>query len=78
MESLLVHFENKTQLEKVKAFLKEMRLSFEKIQEKKPLEDLPRIPNAETRKAIEEGRKEKPFLKSFSDIDELMKSLEND
>lgn len=77
METLLVHIDNKSQLEKVKIFLKEMKLKFENVKEN----ELPiskNIPNAETAKAIEEARKEKPFLKSYSNVKDLIESLENE
>ena len=77
MESLLVHIDNKSQLEKVKAFLREMKLKFENVKEN----ELPiskNIPNAETAKAIEEGRKERHQLQSFSNVKDLMTSLENE
>ena len=77
MEKLLVHINDKSQLEKVKFFLREMKLKFENVKEN----ELPiskNIPNAETIKAIEEGRKERHKLQSFSNVKDLMASLENE
>ena len=77
METLLVHINNKSQLEKVKSFLKEMKLKFENVKEN----ELPiskNIPNAETIEAIEEARRERHKLQSYSNVKDLMKSLEDE
>ena len=77
METLLVHIDDKSQLEKVKFFLREMKLKFENVKEN----ELPiskNTPNAETAKAIEEGRKERHKLQSYSNVKDLMKSLEDE
>lgn len=77
METLLVHIDNKSQLEKVKNFLREMKLKFENVKENE-IPDSKNIPNAETVKAIEEGRRERHQLQSFSNVEDLMASLENE
>lgn len=77
METLLVHIDDKSQLEKVKFFLREMKLKFENVKEN----ELPiskNIPNAETAKAIEEGRKERHQLQPVTDIDAFFEDFKNE
>ena len=77
METLLVHINDKSQLEKVKFFLREMKLKFENVKEN----ELPiskNIPNAETIKAIEEARNERHKLEPITDIDAFFESFKNE
>lgn len=75
MEPLVIHPNSESQSKLLKQLLKELKIQFEKLSETK---SSAKKPNAETIKAIEEGRKERHKLQPITDIDAFFEEFKNE